>query len=141
MAGQTHKQPVDIIRHRRLGENRPHMCSCSCGSCCRQQGKSFQQKGSTSTHLSFSELNLAASNSVPTALPAVVLLPLQGVTWTRVAATVLAGSSSITLQEAVQWKAGDAILLVTTTWKGESYQVMPNRTSLVHTVHMCLLFD
>jgi hypothetical protein len=43
---------------------------------------------------------------------------LQGFTWTRIAATVLAGSTSITLQEAVQWQPGSQIVLVTTTWKG-----------------------
>ena len=43
---------------------------------------------------------------------------MQGLTWTRISATVPAGATSIPLQEAVQWKAGDTILLVTTTWKG-----------------------
>lgn len=43
------------------------------------------------------------------------------------AATVTAGSSSISLQEAVQWAAGDVILLVTTTWKGTSVHTAPAR--------------
>ncbi|KAF6266444.1 hypothetical protein COO60DRAFT_1669869 [Scenedesmus sp. NREL 46B-D3] len=44
---------------------------------------------------------------------------MQGLTWTRIAATVPAGATSMRLQEAVQWQRGDQILLVTTTWKGE----------------------
>jgi hypothetical protein len=43
---------------------------------------------------------------------------MHGLTWTRIAATVLAGSTTITLQEAVQWQPGSQIVLVTTTWKG-----------------------
>lgn len=49
-----------------------------------------------------------------------LLLTPQGLTWTRVAATVAAGSKTITLQEPVQWRPGNDILLVTTTWKGRS---------------------
>eukprot|EP00775_Hariotina_reticulata_P007671 gene7671-7873_t len=44
---------------------------------------------------------------------------MQGLTWTRVSKTVLAGSNLILLQEPVQWQAGEDILLVTTIWKDE----------------------
>jgi cell migration-inducing and hyaluronan-binding protein len=44
---------------------------------------------------------------------------MPGLTWTRIAATVTAGSTVLPLQEAVQWQPGDQIVLVTTTWKGE----------------------
>lgn len=43
----------------------------------------------------------------------------EGLMWTRVAATVLANTKTITLQEAVSWKAGNTIVLVSTTWKDE----------------------
>ncbi len=51
---------------------------------------------------------------------------MQGLTWTRVAATVPASTAdsptrTITLQEAVQWKAGDVIVLVSTVWKDEYF--------------------
>lgn len=42
-----------------------------------------------------------------------------GITWTRIAATVLVGAKSIPLVEAVQWKAGDKFVLTTTSWKDE----------------------
>jgi hypothetical protein len=43
--------------------------------------------------------------------------------WTRISATVPASAAGapskvINLQEAVQWAAGDVIVLVTTAWKG-----------------------
>ncbi|WIA35607.1 hypothetical protein OEZ86_004028 [Tetradesmus obliquus] len=44
---------------------------------------------------------------------------MQGPTWTRISATVAAGSKVLPLQEAVQWQPGDSIVLVTTTWKDE----------------------
>lgn len=42
-----------------------------------------------------------------------------GFMWTRISATVAAGSKTIPLKEAVSWAAGDKIVLVTTTWKDE----------------------
>jgi hypothetical protein len=42
-----------------------------------------------------------------------------GITWTRIASTVLVGAKSIPLVEAVQWKAGDKFVLTTTSWKDE----------------------
>lgn len=42
-----------------------------------------------------------------------------GITWTRISNTVLVGANSIPLVEAVQWKAGDKLVLTTTTWKDE----------------------
>jgi len=51
-----------------------------------------------------------------------------------VAATVPAGSRTITLQEPVQWRANEHILLVTTTWKGECFalQVGEGFLQLLH---------
>eukprot|EP00775_Hariotina_reticulata_P013903 gene13903-14021_t len=43
----------------------------------------------------------------------------QGLSWTRIAATVISGSQTIELQEPVQWKPGQDIVLLTTTWKDE----------------------
>lgn len=47
------------------------------------------------------------------------LLFAQGLTWTRIANTVLAGARSIPLSEQVRWKAGDKFVLTTTSWKDE----------------------
>lgn len=44
---------------------------------------------------------------------------VQGLTWTRIANTVLASATRIPLMEAVQWKAGDKFVLTTTAWKDE----------------------
>jgi hypothetical protein len=39
--------------------------------------------------------------------------------WTRISATVLAGSRTLPLQQPVQWRAGDRFFITTTAWKDE----------------------
>eukprot|EP00887_Chlorella_sp_A99_P004850 scaffold4.g4850.t1 len=41
-------------------------------------------------------------------------------TWTRLAATALAGASSLALQQAVNWEVGQQLVLATTTWRDEA---------------------
>jgi hypothetical protein len=57
--------------------------------------------------------------TVTATLTVTTLCPQGGITWTRIASTVLAGAKSIPLLEAVQWKAGDKFVLTTTSWKDE----------------------
>ncbi|XP_061189118.1 fibrocystin-L-like [Saccostrea echinata] len=81
-----------------------------------KEGAPFQHQATITMHGVFRspELPIYGSKSLGVRNGTLDLHGKPKVTWTRLAATALAGSTTITLQNAVDWEVGDLIALATT---------------------------